>query len=117
MFEIPPLPDDLRARVQAYIADLDTALASSRENRAALTDEIATLESAVTQLNGEIIKLQREAVNNDSAAVMLNTKETRLAQINQRLPELHTALASLRPVTLNGAAGIITSIISHYIEP
>jgi hypothetical protein len=117
MFKIPPLPDDLRASIQAYLADLDAALTSSRKNRAVITDEIATLESAATQLNGEIIKLQFEATSNDSAAAMLNTKETRLSKINQRLPELQTALVAQRPVALHGAAGIITSIISHYLKP
>jgi ribosome-associated translation inhibitor RaiA len=110
------IPDGLRAAVESYLAELNEALQLTPVGRAAITDEIARLETVERELAGEIERLKIEAVDNDSAAVTLNTKETRIIQVNARLEELRATLAGLKPVSVGGALPVIGDVARHYLS-
>lgn len=108
------LPGDLREQIESFLAKLDEAMKRAPENRDAITTDIAELESIEVNVQNEITRLRPQAATNDSAAVKINTKETRLREITARLEELRGHLNDLRPVTLQGAAAIVAAVFQHY---
>lgn len=108
------IPDELRRRIETFLGELDEAVWQAPENHAFLTAEITTLEADARGLNEEIGRLKNEAATSDKSADRLNKKETRLRQVNAKLNELRTMLDNLKPVTLFGAAEILTDVTRHY---
>jgi chromosome segregation ATPase len=110
------IPDELRSRIETFLADNKSEQEASAAGREKLAGELAELETEAAKLAGQIPQLRAAALKNSADTAAFQNAETRQRLIAERLNELREQLENIRPVSLALAESILTDAVGFYIE-
>jgi hypothetical protein len=110
------IPNELRNRIEAFLADIKSEQRDAITLREKTADELAELEKETTNLISQLPQLRSDALKSSVAIAAFQNAETRQRLITERINELRAQLENMRPISLMVAESILSDLAGFYSE-
>jgi cation transport regulator ChaB len=112
-----PIPDDLRARLEAWEPNLRARMADRQQRLDAINTEISDLEKIHSEITKDVAQLRRSSVVlSEDAAHKIAAKEIRLKSVNDHLATLHAKREAEPAIALEDVGSLMAEIGRHWLD-